>query len=81
MELYLVLGARKAYAEGKGSVLIRAKTSIETIRQDRSAIVVSEIPYQVNKSNLIEKIADLAKNKRLKEFLIYRMSQIVLVFA
>ena len=59
-------GARKAYAEGKGSVLIRAKTSIETIRQDRSAIVVSEIPYQVNKSNLIEKIADLAKNKKIE---------------
>ena len=58
-------GARKAYAEGKGSILIRAKTNIETIRQDRSAIIVSEIPYQVNKSNLIEKIADLAKNKKI----------------
>ena len=58
-------GARKAYAEGKGSILIRAKINIETIRQDRSAIIVSEIPYQVNKSNLIEKIADLAKNKKI----------------
>ena len=58
-------GARKAYSEGKGSILIRAKTNIETIRQDKSAIIVSEIPYQVNKSNLIEKIADLAKNKKI----------------
>ena len=59
-------GARRAYSEGRGSILIRAKTEVEEIRKDRSAIVVTELPYQVNKANLIEKIADLAKNKKVE---------------
>ncbi|WCR05353.1 DNA gyrase subunit A [Paracoccus saliphilus] len=59
-------GARKAYLEGRGSVIIRAKTHIEEPRKDRYAIVLDEIPYQVNKSNLIERIADLAKEKRVE---------------
>ena len=58
-------GSKKAYNEGRGSVVIRAKTAIEEVRKDRWAVIVSEIPYQVNKSNLIEKIADLAKNKKI----------------
>ncbi len=59
-------GARKAYLEGRGSVIIRAKTHIEEPRKDRYAIVVDEIPYQVNKSTLIERIAELAKEKRVE---------------
>ena len=59
-------GARKAYLEGRGSVLIRAKTHIEEPRKDRFAIVVDEIPYQVNKSSLIERIAELAKEKKIE---------------
>ncbi|WP_405405541.1 DNA gyrase subunit A [Paracoccus sp. Ld10] len=59
-------GARKAYLEGRGSVLIRAKTHIEEPRKDRFAIVVDEIPYQVNKSTLIERIAELAKEKKVE---------------
>lgn len=59
-------GARKAYLEGRGSVIIRAKTHIEEPRKDRYAIVVDEIPYQVNKSSLIERIAELAKEKRVE---------------
>ncbi|WP_108501759.1 DNA gyrase subunit A [Paracoccus indicus] len=59
-------GARKAYLEGRGSVIIRAKTHIEEPRKDRYAIVVDEIPYQVNKATLIEKIAELAKEKRVE---------------
>ena len=59
-------GARKAYLEGRGSVLIRAKTHIEEPRKDRFAIVVDEIPYQVNKSTLIERIAELAKEKKIE---------------
>lgn len=59
-------GARKAYLEGRGSVIIRAKTHIEEPRKDRFAIVLDEIPYQVNKSSLIEKIAELAKEKRVE---------------
>ncbi|MCG6903066.1 MAG: DNA gyrase subunit A [Rhodobacter sp.] len=59
-------GARKAYIEGRGSVIIRAKTRIEEIRKDRYAIILDEIPYQVNKATLIEKIAELAKEKKLE---------------
>mgnify|MGYP002716604792 FL=1 len=59
-------GARKAYLEGRGSVVIRAKTRIEDGRNGRQMIVLDEIPYQVNKATLIEKIAELAKEKRIE---------------
>ena len=59
-------GARKAYLEGRGSVIIRAKTRIEEIRKDRFAIILDEIPYQVNKASMIEKIADLVREKKLE---------------
>ncbi|WP_232830539.1 DNA gyrase subunit A [Oceanicella sp. SM1341] len=59
-------GAKKAYTEGRGSVIMRAKTKIEEIRKDRYAIVVEEIPYQVNKAVMIEKIAELARDKRIE---------------
>ncbi|NKB28278.1 MAG: DNA gyrase subunit A [Rhodobacteraceae bacterium] len=59
-------GARKAYIEGRGSVIIRAKTRIEQIRKDREAIIVDEIPYQVNKATMIEKIAELVRDKKLE---------------
>ena len=59
-------GARKAYLEGRGSVIIRSKTHIEEIRKDRWAIVIDEIPYQVNKATMIEKIAELVREKRVE---------------
>ncbi len=59
-------GARKAYTEGRGSVVTRSKTSVEEIRKDRFAIVVHEIPYQVNKATMIEKIAHLARDKKIE---------------
>jgi DNA gyrase subunit A len=59
-------GARKAYLEGRGSVIIRSKTRIEEIRKDRFAIIIDEIPYQVNKSTMIERIAEAAKEKRIE---------------
>ncbi|SEM79832.1 DNA gyrase subunit A [Gemmobacter aquatilis] len=59
-------GARKAYLEGRGSVIIRAKTRIEEIRKDRWAIILDEIPYQVNKATMIEKIADLVREKKIE---------------
>ncbi|MDO5643237.1 MAG: DNA gyrase subunit A, partial [Paracoccus sp. (in: a-proteobacteria)] len=59
-------GIRKAYLEGRGSIVLRARTKIEEIRRDRYAIVIEEIPYQVNKATMIEKIADLAKEKRIE---------------
>ncbi|MXQ07194.1 DNA gyrase subunit A [Alphaproteobacteria bacterium GH1-50] len=59
-------GARKAYMEGRGSVIIRAKTHIEEIRKDRYAIVIDEIPYQVNKASMVERIADLVREKKVE---------------
>ncbi|MGB3247639.1 MAG: DNA gyrase subunit A [Tabrizicola sp.] len=59
-------GARKAYLEGRGSVIIRSKTHIEEIRKDRWAIVIDEVPYQVNKATMIEKIAELVREKRVE---------------
>ncbi|NEX45374.1 DNA gyrase subunit A [Pseudotabrizicola algicola] len=59
-------GARKAYLEGRGSVIIRSKTHIEEIRKDRYAIIVDEVPYQVNKAAMIEKIAELVREKRIE---------------
>ena len=59
-------GIRAAYHLGRGSVIMRAKTSVEEIRKDREAIIVHELPYQVNKASLLEKIADLVREKRLE---------------
>ena len=59
-------GAKKAYIEGRGSVLIRAKTKIEEIKKDRYAIIVDEIPYQVNKASMIEKIAEQVREKKIE---------------
>lgn len=58
-------GARKAYIEGRGSVIIRSKTRVEEIRKDRYAIVIDEIPYQVNKASMIEKIAEQVREKKI----------------
>ena len=59
-------GARRAYLEGRGSVLIRARTRIEETRKDRLAIIVEEIPYQVNKAAMIEKIAEMVRDKKIE---------------
>ncbi|MHB2166279.1 DNA gyrase subunit A [Alsobacter sp. R-9] len=59
-------GIRNAYTTGRGSIIMRAKTSVEQIRKDREAIIVTEIPYQVNKATLIEKIAELVREKRIE---------------
>ncbi|MGR3378391.1 DNA gyrase subunit A [Salipiger abyssi] len=59
-------GARKAYLEGRGSVIIRAKTRVEEIKRDRYAIVIDEIPYQVNKATMIERIAEAVRDKKIE---------------
>ncbi len=59
-------GIRSAYTTGNGSVIMRAKTSIEEIRKDREAIIVHEIPYQVNKSKLLERIGELVRDKQVE---------------
>ncbi|MBO6539170.1 MAG: DNA gyrase subunit A [Rhizobiaceae bacterium] len=59
-------GIHSAYSTGRGSVVMRAKVAIEQIRNDREAIVVTEIPYQVNKASMIEKMAELVRDKRIE---------------
>lgn len=59
-------GIRSAYETGRGSLIMRAKVEIEEIRNDRQAIIVSEIPYQVNKATMVEKIAELVRDKRIE---------------
>jgi DNA gyrase subunit A len=59
-------GIRSAFETGRGSIVIRARAAIEEIRKDRLAIVVSELPYQVNKANLLERIAELVRNKEIE---------------
>jgi DNA gyrase subunit A len=59
-------GIRNAFATGRGSITLRARASIEQIRKDRDAIIVSEIPYQVNKSALLERIAELVRAKEIE---------------
>jgi len=59
-------GIRAAYHTGRGSIIMRATSAIEEIRKEREAIIFTEIPYQVNKASLIEKIAELVREKKLE---------------
>ncbi len=59
-------GIRSAYLKGRGSIAVRAKIHVETIRKDRDALIVTEIPYQVNKAVLQERIAELVREKRVE---------------
>ena len=59
-------GVRQAYATGRGSVIMRAKSHVEELRKEREALIFTEIPYQVNKATLMEKIAELVKEKRVE---------------
>jgi DNA gyrase subunit A len=59
-------GIRSAYQTGRGSVIMRARATIENIRKDREAIIITEIPYQVNKANLLERIAELVREKKVE---------------
>ena len=58
--------ARAALARGRGSILMRARCAVEEIRKDREAIIVTELPYQVNKAMLIERIAELVRDKKIE---------------
>ncbi len=59
-------GARQALMTGRGSVVMRGKTSVETVRKDREALIITEIPYQVNKAAMLERIAELVREKRIE---------------
>ncbi len=59
-------GIRSAYETGRGSIIMRGRVATETVRKEREALVITEIPYQVNKASMIEKIADLVRDKRIE---------------
>ena len=59
-------GIHSAYSTGRGSILMRGKVDIEPMRGDREAIIITEVPYQVNKATMIEKMADLVREKRIE---------------
>jgi DNA gyrase subunit A len=58
-------GIRSAYTSGRGSIVMRGKVDFETIRKEREAIIVTEIPYQVNKATMVERIAELVREKKI----------------
>src|SRR5262249_61065538 len=58
-------GIRAAYMQGRGSIVMRGKVEIETLRGEREAIIVSEIPYQVNKAAMVERIGELWRDKKI----------------
>jgi len=59
-------GIRSAYHLGRGSIVMRGKVAIDTIRKEREAIIVTEIPYQVNKASMVERIAELVREKKIE---------------
>jgi len=59
-------GIRAAYHLGRGSIMMRGKVRIDTIRKDREAIIISEIPYQMNKAAMVERIGDLMRDKKIE---------------
>lgn len=59
-------GIRSAYHKGRGSVVMRGRVNVETVRKEREALIVTEIPYQVNKATMIERIAELVREKRIE---------------
>jgi DNA gyrase subunit A len=64
--IYGYEGVRDAYLTGRGRVLVRARATIETAKNDRESIIVTELPYMVNKANLIEKMAEFVRDKKLE---------------
>ncbi|MEI7810843.1 MAG: DNA gyrase subunit A [Ignavibacteria bacterium] len=60
-------GVKEAYTTGRGRIIVRAKANVEMLKNDRENIIVTEIPYQVNKANLIEKIAELVREGRITD--------------
>ncbi|MFG3593347.1 DNA gyrase subunit A [Bradyrhizobium sp. RDI18] len=59
-------GIRSAYHLGRGSIVMRGKVTIDTIRKDREAIIITEIPYQINKATMVERIAELVREKKIE---------------
>ena len=64
--IYDITEIKNAYMTGRGKIIIRGKAEIEEIGNGKSAIIITELPYQVNKAQLVAKIADLAKEKKIE---------------
>ena len=62
-----IKGIKDSQSSGRGSIIVQAKSNIEEFKTDREAIVFTEVPYQVNKSSLLEKIAELVRDKKIDE--------------
>ena len=60
-------GVKEAYSTGRGKIILRAKANIEIAKSERESIIVTELPYQVNKASLIENIADLVRDKKMED--------------
>ncbi|GBD87193.1 DNA gyrase subunit A [bacterium BMS3Abin03] len=65
--IYGYEGVKSAYTTGRGRIIVRARANIETLKNNRENIIITELPYQVNKANLIEKIADLVRGGKINE--------------
>ncbi|MEJ2613367.1 MAG: DNA gyrase subunit A [Ignavibacteriaceae bacterium] len=65
--IYGYAGVKDAYLTGRGKVIVRAKANLETLKNNRENIIITELPYQVNKANLIEKIADLVRANKIND--------------
>ncbi len=65
--IYGYEGVKEAYTTGRGRIIVRAKANVETLKNSRENIIITELPYQVNKANLIEKIADLVRGGKIED--------------
>jgi DNA gyrase subunit A len=65
--IYGYEGVKAAYTTGRGRIVVRARANVETLKNNRENIIITELPYQVNKTNLIEKIADLVRTGKITE--------------
>jgi DNA gyrase subunit A len=65
--IYGYEGVKSAYTTGRGRIVVRARANIETLKNNRENIIITELPYQVNKANLIEKIADLVRSGKISD--------------
>jgi len=70
--IYGYEGVKEAYTTGRGRIIVRAKANTETLKNGKENIVITELPYQVNKANLIEKIADLVREDKISEIAMIR---------
>jgi DNA gyrase subunit A len=60
------IGIKSAFHTGRGSVVLRGRVSVEELRKDKEALIITEIPYQVNKAHMIERIAEMVRDKRIE---------------